>query len=104
MNINTDIEKQLDQHQVEIHIKIQKRNGRKSWTYVEGLEKIELPENVDREVFMTDLTKKLKKKFNCGVTLQENVFALNGDHREKMKEYLIQTNLIQADKIIIHGF
>ena len=104
MNINTDIEKQLDQHQVEIHIKIQKRNGKKSWTFVEGLDKIELPESLDREVFMTDLTKKFKKKFNCGVTLQENVFSLNGDHRETMKGFLVQLNLIQADKVFIHGF
>lgn len=102
--MNIDIEKQLDQHQIEIHIKIQKRNGRKSLTFVEGLEKIELPENINRESFLTDLTKKFKKKFNCGVTLQENVYVLNGDHREKIKEFLVENNLIPADKVVIHGF
>jgi len=102
--MNTDIEKQLDQQQIEIHIKIQKRNGRKSLTFVEGLEKIELPENIKRELFLTDLTKKFKKKFNCGVTLQENVFILNGDHRKGIKDFLVDNNIITADKVVIHGF
>lgn len=102
MNIN--IETQLDQHQHQIHIKIQKRNGRKSITFVEGLERVELPENINHEMFMTDLTKKFKKKFNCAVTLQETGFMLSGDHREGMKDFLVQLNLITSDKVVIHGF
>lgn len=103
--MNTDIEKQLDQQQIEIHIKIQKRNGKKSMTFVEGLDKIELPENIKREIFLIDMTKKFKKKFNCAVTLQEeNVIMLSGDHREGIKNFLVQLNLIQQDKVFIHGF
>lgn len=102
--MNIDIEKQLDQHEMEIHVKIQKRNGRKSLTFVEGLDKIELPENLSRDVFMNDLTKKFKKKFNCGVTIQENGIMLNGDHREGIKDFLVQLNIISPEKVIIHGF
>lgn len=99
-----DIEKQLDQQQIDVHIKIQKRNGRKSLTFVEGLDKIDLPINITREEFLVNITKKFKKKFNCGVTLQENGIILNGDHREGIKNFLIEFNLISGDRIIIHGF
>jgi translation initiation factor 1 len=90
----------------EIHIEIQKRNGRKCWTFVAGLDKITLPQNIDVKTFLENITRKFKKTFNCNVTLQkpENIFQLNGDHRQGIKEFLIKNNLVNEDQIKIHGF
>ena len=89
----------------EIHIKIQQRNGRKRWTFIEGLDKITMPPNIESEKFLGDMTRIFKKTFNCGVTLQqpENIFQLNGDHRQGIKDFLIKNNLVNESQIKIHG-
>lgn len=96
----------IDELNTEIHIKIQKRNGRKSWTFIEGLDKITLPENEQMDNFLEKMTRHLKKRFNCGVTLQkpENIFQLMGDHREGVKEFLIKSNLANEEQIKMHGY
>ena len=89
----------------EIHIKIQQRNGRKRWTFVEGLDKITLPPNIESDKFLENITRTFKKTFNCGVTLQkpENIFQLMGDHRQGIKEFLIKNNLADENQIKMHG-
>ena len=105
--INTNMEVELDKVHLEIHIKIQKRNGRKCWTIVEGLDKLELPSNMKTtDEFLEKLTRKLKKSFNCGASIKkpENAIQLNGDHRDNIKGFLIEHKLVNENQIKLHGF
>jgi len=101
-----NIEKDLDTRHLEIHIKIQKRNGRKSWTFVEGLDKLELPANKNMDLFLEEIAKKFKKTFNCGANIKkpENVIQLMGDHRENIRQFLINSKLVNDDQIKMHGY
>ncbi len=45
----------------------------------------------EKEVSLKELTKKLKKKLACGGTTKEGRIELQGDHRAKVKELLIET-------------
>lgn len=104
--INTDIELELTKSQLEIHIKIKQRSGRKCWTTVEGLDKIKLPENMTVAEFLDDVSRKFKKSYNCGATIikPENSIQLNGDHRNDIKEFLIKNKLVNENQVKMHGF
>jgi len=106
IGIHTSIEKELDKRHLEIHIKIQKRNGKKSWTFIEGLDKLELPQNKSIDVFLEDVAKKLRKDLNCGANIEKpsNVIKLMGDHRANIKEFLIKSKIVNEDQIKMHGF
>jgi len=97
-----DIENELN---LEIHIKVQQRNGRKCWTFVEGLDKITPPPNTDINKFMEQITRTFKKGFNCAATIQPgNIIQMSGDHRYKLKDYLINNKIVNEDQIKIHGY
>ena len=87
-----------------IHIKIQQRNGKKSWTFIEGLVKLDETNNADK--FMDALAKEFKHKFNCGASISKPDYTIKmmGDHREGIKEYLLKNFDIKEDQIKIHGF
>lgn len=97
---------QLGDGDFNIHIKIKQRNGRKSWTFVEGLVKLNEEEGKENEMFMEELAKKLKHKFNCGASISKEDLSLKmmGDHREGIKEYILKNFNIKEDQIKIHGF
>jgi len=57
-----------------------KRYG-KYMTLVKGIEK----SNID----VKDLAKKLKSKLACGGTYKNGIIELQGDHKEKVKKFLI---------------
>ena len=83
----------------EIHIRIQKRNGKKSITTVQGLSQKEA----------TATHKKLVKKLCCGGSVKEDekygtILQLNGDQREEIKTFLITTAKMPESRITIHGF
>ena len=101
LNFALSLKKDLDENQLEVHIKIQQRNGRKCITFVEGLNFID---KTDPD-FMEKISKQFRKSFNCASTFKkaENIIQLQGDHRQKIKEYLVNHKLIEADKIKIHG-
>ena len=85
----------------DIHIRKMIRNGRKCWTIVEGLE------------FVTDVNticKILKKEVcRCGGSLEMNrekngkLVQLQGDHVDKVKNHLLEKNIVSLDKIKCHG-
>jgi translation initiation factor 1 len=84
-----------------IHIKIQRRNARKSICTIEGLQLTE-----DE---LKDLTKDMKKKFACNGTIIKdetlgNIIKLQGDIREKAKKILISKHGISEDNIVVHGY
>ena len=85
-----------------VHIRLQKRNGRKSITTIAGLE---------QDLDFRRLLKALKKNFKCIGSLDivegtEKVLAirLSGDQRENIKNFLLQEKIIlDENNIIIHG-
>lgn len=83
-----------------VHIRMQQRNGKKCWTYVEGLDQI----NKDSK-FLDNFAKVLKKKLNCAGTVKkpENVIQFQGDHRDKIKSFLIEQKIVEEEFIKMHG-
>ncbi|MBA43119.1 MAG: stress response translation initiation inhibitor YciH [Magnetococcales bacterium] len=83
-----------------IHIRIKKRNGRKSWTYVEGL-----PNNTE---FKKDIIKPLKKKLCCAGSLKYDdnkpFLEFQGDHRDSIKKFIIEKGFAEEKNIAIHGY
>ncbi|MBA3064802.1 stress response translation initiation inhibitor YciH [Candidatus Woesearchaeota archaeon] len=60
---------------------ISKKFGKK-YTVIEGID--------SKEIDIKDLTKKLKTKFACGGTAKEGKIELQGDHKQRVKENLVQ--------------
>jgi len=44
----------------------------------------------EKEINLRDLAKKLKTEFACGGTAKEGRIELQGDHKQKVKERLVQ--------------
>ncbi len=86
----------------DVHIRIQQRNGRKCITTVENIDKI----NGDKD-FLDELVKSFRKKFSCSVTLHksdDNAITLQGDHRDNVRKYLVEHNIVEKDKVKVHGY
>jgi len=65
-----------------IVVKIVNKKFGKKYTSIEGVDK--------KEIDLKDLTKQLKNKFACGGSCKEGIIELQGDHKQKVKEFLIQ--------------
>ena len=65
---------------------IKKKFGKK-YTVIEGID--------SKEIDLKDLTKKLKTKFACGGTAKEGKIELQGDHKQRVKENLVQMGFSQ---------
>eukprot|EP00440_Ansanella_granifera_P054469 gb/GFBE01059041.1/.p1 GENE.gb/GFBE01059041.1/~~gb/GFBE01059041.1/.p1 ORF type:complete len:118 (+),score=49.35 gb/GFBE01059041.1/:1-354(+) len=100
-----------DDGKSKVHIRMQQRNGRKSWTTVAGFpETARLPKS--GKVLAVDFDKilrALKKTFKTnGVLIKDaehgSVIQLQGDIRKEVAEFLIEvTALVTKDQIMIHG-
>src|SRR5439155_25661549 len=97
-NLSINLEKDLIDNQLETHIKLQQRNGKKCITLVEGLDKFDKEKTNE---FMEKMSKQFRKTFNCAATIKkpENIIQLQGDHRQKIKDLLINLKIVNADKI-----
>mmetsp|Transcript_39074 Transcript_39074/g.99834 ORF Transcript_39074/g.99834 Transcript_39074/m.99834 type:complete len:115 (-) Transcript_39074:172-516(-) len=94
-----------------VHIRMQQRNGRKSWTTVQGFpDQVRLPKS--GKVLKVDFDKilrALKKTFKTNGTLIRDeehgtIFQLQGDIRREVAEFLIDaTAIITRDQVMIHG-
>ncbi|KAK9828727.1 hypothetical protein WJX72_001736 [[Myrmecia] bisecta] len=83
-----------------VHIRIQQRNGKKSLTTVQGLEK-----GFDYKKVL----KAFKKEFCCNGTVVDDtelgkVIQLQGDQRKNVSTFLVGNNIAKKDLIKIHGF
>ncbi len=67
---------------IEIEIKLEKRKFGKTYTIISGITK--------KDIDLKELTKKLKSKLACGGTFTENTIELQGDHRKRVKQILIE--------------
>jgi len=65
-----------------ITVKIVNKKFGKKYTSVNGVDK--------KEIDLKDLTKQLKNKFACGGSCKEGIIELQGDHKQKVKEFLVQ--------------
>ncbi|MAG08292.1 stress response translation initiation inhibitor YciH [Candidatus Woesearchaeota archaeon] len=76
----------------QIIVKTEKRKFGKVNTLIGGID--------GKEIGMKELTKKLKSQLACGGTIKEGIIELQGDHRQKAKEILIQSGFAQETIII----
>lgn len=83
-----------------LDIRIQQRNGRKTLTTVQGL-----PKELDPKKVL----KVFKKEFACNGTIVEDedlgeVIQLQGDHRVKVGQILVEEEICTKENVQIHGF
>jgi len=81
-----------------VHIRIQKRNGKKSITLVSGL-----PSTLDLKATL----KFFKKSLNCNGCIIEDeengkILQVQGDHRNSIKIYILDNNISLKEDIIMH--
>nr|ABB00912.1 eukaryotic translation initiation factor 1 [Toxoplasma gondii] len=81
------------------NIRNQQRNGRKSVTTVQGL---------DKSLDLKKMVRALKKQFSCNGTVIEDpehgsIIQLQGDQRHAVKEFLEREAICSVDQIRIHG-
>lgn len=65
-----------------IIISLEKKKFGKNYTILSGID----PKEIDIE----QVAKKLKSKFACGGTVKANKIELQGDHKLKAKEFMIE--------------
>mmetsp|Transcript_31032 Transcript_31032/g.62619 ORF Transcript_31032/g.62619 Transcript_31032/m.62619 type:complete len:92 (-) Transcript_31032:294-569(-) len=90
---------------------MQQRNGRKSWTTVQGFpERVRLPKSGRQmDVDFDKILRALKKTFKTNGTLIKDdehgtIIQLQGDIRKEVAEFLIDaTGIITKDQVMIHG-
>lgn len=70
----------IAREQQKITVKVEKRKFGKKYTIIVGIKK---------EVNLTDITKKLKSKFACGGTFKGGQVELQGDHKARVKQALV---------------
>lgn len=93
-------EKKDASNQEYVHIRVQQRNGRKSITTVQGLQK-----GFDYKKVL----KAFKKEFCCNGSVVEDkehgqVIQLQGDQRKNVSHFLVEEGICKADLLKIHGF
>lgn len=88
-------------HREVVHLRVQKRSGRKHITTITGL---------GQDLDFVRLLKAFKKQFQCigSLDIQNNNFVLaiklSGDQRENVKQFLLKEEIILDEScIIIHG-
>jgi translation initiation factor 1 (eIF-1/SUI1) len=80
-----------------------KRVKNKNKTYVYGIDKLLVEKDK-----LEDFLKKIKKKLGCGGILgvdeeKNNYVEFMGDHRDKIKNILVEEKIITEDKIEMKG-
>lgn len=72
----------ISREQQRIRVFIEKRKWRRSATIIEGIN--------NKDLNIRKLVKKLKEVCACGGAIKGNQVILQGDHRDKTKEFLIK--------------
>jgi len=65
-----------------IKVYLERKKFRKFYTIIEGID--------EKEIDMRDLAKKLKEQFACGGTAKEGKIELQGDHKSRVKDFLVK--------------
>lgn len=64
-----------------IKVYLERKKFRKFYTIIEGID--------DKEIDMRDLAKQLKERLACGGTAKEGRIELQGDHKNRVKDILV---------------
>jgi translation initiation factor 1 len=70
----------IAREQQKITVKIEKRKFGKKYTIIDGIK---------REANINEILKKLKTKFACGGTAKSGNIELQGDHKNRLKQVLV---------------
>jgi len=65
-----------------ILVYLEKKKFNKIYTIVEGID--------EKEIDLKDLAKKLKSKLACGGTIKGGKIELQGEHKQRVKKFLIE--------------
>lgn len=76
-----------------ITIKIIRKKYGKKYTLISGFDQ--------KEIDLNSLAKKLKAKFACGGTSKKDFIELQGDHKQKVKEYLVDVEGFAPETILV---
>ena len=83
-----------------VHLRIQARNRRKCVLTVQGL---------DDDLDLKKICKYLRKNLQCnGAIVKDKTFGeviqLQGDHRQAVRDFLVDMQICQAGQVIVHGY
>lgn len=73
---------EISKEQQRIRVRIETRKWRREMTIIEGIN--------DKDTDLGRLSQKLKAFCACGGTAKNNQIMLQGDHRERVRSYLIR--------------
>jgi len=76
----------------EIIVSLEKRKFGKIYTVIKGFNQ--------KEIDVKELTKKLKNKFACGGSFDKDMIELQGDHKKKIKQFLVSEGFAEQTIII----
>ena len=65
-----------------IRVYLEKKKFKKYSTMIGGID--------EKEVNLKDLAKRLKEQFACGGTAKDGKIELQGDHKSKVKQFLVK--------------
>jgi len=71
----------IAREQQKIEVKVEKRKFGKRYTIIRG---------IGTEANLNDIAKKLKTKFACGGTAKSGQIELQGDHKNRIKQFLVE--------------
>lgn len=93
-----------ENHGKELHFRVQQR-GRKNITIISGIESLGCD--------LKKLSSKLSSHFSCSCSIKtisdgddagKKIFKMSGDHRQEIKEYLLEHEYVDKyDVLTIHG-
>jgi translation initiation factor 1 len=75
-----------------IEVQLEQKKFKRNYTVIEGLDA--------KDIDIKDLAKKLKEKFACGGTVKNNKIELQGDHRPRVKQALVELGF-PAERIVV---
>jgi len=86
--------------EIQVDIRIFQRNRRQYVTTIEGLGHTDLD--------VKKLKKYMTKEFTCGGSIVNDngnkIISLQGDQRDRVKNFLIREKILSLSQIKIHGF
>lgn len=75
-----------------IKIRVEKRRGNRDVTVITGLD--------FRDPELKKMLSELKSLLACGGTIKDDHMELQGDHRHRVKEYLVQRGYAESNIIV----
>lgn len=94
--------------EVIVHLRKQQRNGKKSITIIENLDKYN-----NGQLDLNKIVKYFKKNFHCRGTIEKEedndgnvikqTITTSGDNRKEIKQFLIASNICDENHIKVHG-